>query len=29
MGGLGHITGRVKGEKRERKCVVAHPLPPI
>jgi len=29
MGGLRHITGRVEGEYRERKCVVAHPLPPI
>jgi len=29
MGGLGQRKGREKGEKRERKCAVAHPLPPI
>jgi len=26
VGGLGHIKGKEKGRKRERKCVVAHPL---
>jgi len=29
MGGLGHITGGVKGGVKGEKCVVAHPLPPI